>query len=147
MNAPPIDYVKHAATCTRCGKHLVLEQDPECPPLVIEKWMKIIVCNRCGKYLESYRRLDDAIAYVCNQWSLVMHKQAGHEVRGALRDKLTQLTKELQRLICERWNTTNEWCEDWVDFLIEQPHKSRMASKGQETLHRKARENADKERV
>lgn len=146
ITEPPTQYVKHAANCTRCGKNLVLEQDPECPPLVIDKWLKNIVCNRCGKYLENYRRLDDAIAFVCNQWMLVRNSPSSANVAGATREKLTKLTQTLERLIAERWNTTTAWCLDWVDLLMDKPQACRMASRSQETMHRKAREGANAKR-
>lgn len=143
---PPISYVKHPANCTRCGKNLVLEQDPECPEIIIKKWFPLIVCNRCGKYLEGYRRLDDAIAFVCGKWAFVRGGQQRNEVIGPARDKLTRLTQEMERLLTERWNTTSAWSLDWVDLLIDKPEACRLASRSQETLHRRARENAEKPR-
>ncbi len=138
-----IEWIKIACHCTRCKKPLVLQQDPECPELVIKKWLPLIVCQRCGEYLEAYRRIDDATAYVCSQWVLVMNNGNAGEVASALRDKLIKLTQNAERLFNRRWNTLGTWCMDWVDLLMAKPEACRMAMRSQEKAHIWARQQAD----
>jgi len=142
----PKPKIKHAAHCTRCKAPLVLEQDPECPPLAVEKWLAIIVCNRCGKYLESYRRIDDAIAYICGQYVLAMRSKSAGEVKAALGEQLTRLTQEFNRILCKRWTTTGAWSYELVEMLLEHPDKTRIALRMEEKNHRRARENADRQK-
>lgn len=132
----PVEWVKHAATCHKCGKHLVLNQDPECPDLLIEKWLPLIVCERCGTYLKEYTRIDDAMAKACADWNINRKDEK-------IREKLTNLTQRANRLFCRHWVTQFDWSSDWVDLLLEKPETCRQSMRWQERSHRKAREEAD----
>lgn len=139
------DSIKIAAHCTRCKAPIVLTQDPECPTLVVEKWLRVIVCNRCGKYLEAYRRIDEAIALIGRQLMLGLKSSSYGEIRAAASEKLTALTHEFERIVTKRYNTTDSWSYDFVELLMDKPDKTHVALRMEESNHRRARERADKE--
>ena len=111
---------------------------------MIEHWLRIIVCNRCGGYLEAYRRVDDAIAYVCTQLCLAIGTRGENDIRAVVREKLNALTRELNRILVKRWNTVAPWTGEFVDLLMEKPDKSRIAVRFEEKFHKSAREQSDK---
>jgi hypothetical protein len=122
-----------------------MNQDPECPPLVIEKWLKIIVCNRCGKYLEAYRRIDDSIAFIAGHVMLACKSASLDKVKSDASQKIVALTQELNRILTKRWNTTGQWSFEIVELMLEKPDMTRRICRMEEANHRKAREHADRE--
>lgn len=139
--------IKIAARCTKCGKDLVLSQHPDCPPLRVEMWLKIIVCNRCGAYLEALRKIDDAIAATCVQLMRPDKAKEPAQMRAFVSGQLERLTRELDRILCKRWVTTSCWSHEFVELLMDKPDKTRMAVRMEESNHRRAREQADMEAV
>jgi hypothetical protein len=135
--------IKFAAQCTRCKCSIVLTQGDGCPKLAIDKWLKIVVCNRCGKYLEAYRRIDDAVSYVCGQFMLARKSSSIGQIRAALSEQLTRLTQEFNRILMKRWSTTSSWSTEIVELLLDKPDKTRIVLRMEEKNHRQARELAD----
>lgn len=140
----PLDIAERIPSkCTRCQCALMLEVGAGCPPIRVEAWMRIVVCNRCGKYLERYRQLDDAIAFVCSRWSMAGKNRDA--ARSQIFAQLEALTLSLVRLFCERWQTTAEWHPEFVDLLLDLPDRSRIAVRMEEATHKKARAEADRQ--
>lgn len=139
--------MKHAANCKECGKGLVLDAHDDCPQITIEKWLPIIVCNRCGDYLAQRVRLTEGIQHVCNRVNTAM--QAGMrnlpEVKSAASEKLTQFTRKFVALLCNHWHTTNDWDVEMVNLIVEHPDRATVMLKAHEGAHRRAREKADRE--
>ena len=142
---PPRPVIEHAAHCTRCKKPLVLNQDAECPALRVPNWIAIIVCDRCGKYLERLRTIDDAIAKVANRWMIASGARDPSAVRAECSEQLVKLTQSLMRVLMQRWDTTDTWSLELVDMLLDSPDKTRLAVRHLAREHQTARENADRE--
>ena len=142
---PPIKVIEHAAHCTKCKAPLVLKQDADCPPLRVQSWISIVVCNRCGKYLERLRSIDDAIAKVANKWAVASGSRDPSAARGECSGQLVKLTQSLMRLLTQRWDTTDNWSLELVDLLLEKPDKTRLAVRHLAREHQSAREAADRE--
>lgn len=140
-----LEPVKIAAQCTRCKCNVLLNQDPECPPLAIDKWLKIVVCNRCGKYLEAYRQIEESIAFIAGQMMLAGKSSSFEKVKSDASQKLVSLTQELHRILTKRWNTVGQWSFEIVELILEKPNMSARICKMEESNHRKAREKADLE--
>lgn len=145
IEEPPIEVIEHAAHCTRCKKPLVLKQDATCPALHISAWLAIIVCDRCGKYLERLRTIDDAIAKVANRWMVASGARDPSAVRAECSEQLVKLTQGLMRVLRQRWDTTDTWSMDFVDLLLDKPDKTRIAVRHMARQHQQARENADRQ--
>ena len=142
---PPVTVIEHAAHCTRCKKPLVLKQDPDCPALHIQAWIAIIVCDRCGKYLERLRAIDDKIASVANKWSIASGSRDPSAARSECSDQLVKLTQSLMRLLMQRWGTTDTWSMEVVEMLLDNPDKTRIAVRHLAKEHQTARQKADSE--
>lgn len=137
---------KYAAKCTRCGKQLVLTVgDDACPELTIDKWLKIIVCNPCGDFLENMHRLERAMCHVCVQVMISERSKSRGDVRAAAEKKLTELTQEFTRRLSAHYTTINNWDHEFVDMLLERPNKCQAYLRMEASHHRKAREQADRE--
>ena len=137
--------MKLASECKACGKHVVLECDDQCPKLNLEKWLPIIVCNRCGDYMERRRLITERIQTACNQVIITATLKNKSEPMAKLRENLIQLTQSFCQLLCRRWQTTNDWSDEMVDIIMESPDKASLALRAHEGLHRRAREKADSE--
>lgn len=134
---------KIAGQCNQCRRKLLLEVGAGCPPIRVEAWLKIVVCNRCGEYLEKYRRIDDAIAFVCNRWAMAGRNRDA--ARAQIAGQLEALTRELVRVLTLRYDTTADWSMQFVEVLMECPDRSRIAVRLEEKSHRKARSEADRQ--
>lgn len=141
----PRPTIVHQAQCKQCRKKIELHQDAECPALRVPAWIAIAVCDRCGKYLERLRSIDDAIAKVGNRWSVASGSRDPSAARAQCSEHLVKLTQSLMRLLMQRWETTDTWSMEFVDLLLESPDKTRIAVRHIASEHRMAREAADRE--
>lgn len=135
---------KIATKCTHCARSILLQPGPDCPPLRVALWLKIIVCNRCGEYLEKRRKLTEAIQGICTTVGL-SPPSAMAAAAGKARDALSRLTQAYVTLLSKRWTTINDWSDEMVSLLLSSPLAATAALKAHEREHRKARERADAE--
>ncbi len=122
-----IEYV-----CKFCRQKRFFETDipADCPPLNIEKWRRMLVCNDCADH-ETDRRSVEAKIYT----QAIAWKMAQHGLRNAAdklapleqkcRDNLDGLTKTFCRIVCARNHHPNEWEPQMTDFIMKRPDKFR----------------------
>lgn len=141
----PIDQTdKIAAQCNHCRRNLLLQAGADCPRLRIDLWLKIVVCNRCGDYLEKRRTIIESSQAICTSVGLAP-KSAYEAARERAREPLIKLTQSFCHLLSKRWDTINDWSEEIVGMLLAQPMGATAALKAHERSHRRARETADAE--
>jgi hypothetical protein len=133
------------AKCTKCGRGLSLECDPDCPPIRIELWLKIVVCNRCGEYLEKRRAILDSTQAICNGISQLIGTKAHGDACAKSADALTKLTQSFVALLVRRWNTRNDWDLEMVNMITSHPSSAMKSLVAHERSHRMAREKADRD--
>jgi len=112
-------------TCRFCGVKHVAEYDDACPGIQVEKWMKLICCNKCADFRIERRDIMEGIAGACrlvqigtsNGKSLPLDKEA------RVRETLTKLTKRFATLMCDHLHLTNVWDSDFVNQLMDHPDK------------------------
>jgi hypothetical protein len=141
----PRPTIVHEAQCKQCGKKIELQQDSECPALRVPAWIGIAVCDRCGKYREQLRAIDDNIASVSTKWAVASGSRDPSAARAECSAHLTKLTQSLIRLLMQRWGTNDTWSIELVDLLLDAPEKTRIAVRTMAREHQIARERADRE--
>jgi len=112
-------------TCRFCGVSHIAEYDDECPGLHVEKWMKIICCNKCADFKTERKELTDGIAAACRVIQIHNYKGSGlpPNVESELRLKLEKLTKRYASIMCEHLHLTNVWDADFVQQFMDKPDK------------------------
>lgn len=116
-------------TCKFCGKHNVLTTDipADCPPLELEHWKKMLVCDSCADYERSRRDTEElirkqAIAIMMVRKSNVKVEKLS-EVEQKCRENLVWLTKKLAELVCARNHKPITWEPDVVNSILEHPDR------------------------
>jgi hypothetical protein len=112
-------------TCRYCGAKRIAEYDDDCPGMHLEKWLKLICCNRCADYNVDRREITDGIAASCRQIQIGTFngKKLAPEKEAFVRETLTKLTKRYTTLLCDSLGLTNVWDSDFVNQLFDHPDK------------------------
>lgn len=117
------------AKCKFCQKQLTLEIDPECPIGKVEAWLSWASCNRCADYMRARGKIERPIARVCGNLSIIKANLGGSvpsEVIGQARENLERLTRRYATVVCDYRLMKDVWQPDFVEQLLEQPHKSHL---------------------
>jgi len=112
-------------TCRFCGAQRMASYDDDCPGIQLEKWMKVICCNKCADFRVQRGNLTDGIASACRVIQVETFNGATLplEKETRIRLKLVKLTKRYATLMCDHLHLTNVWNPDFVDQLMEHPDK------------------------
>jgi len=117
-----IDYI-----CKFCGSKRVLECDtpPDCPPMDLDKWKKMLVCDGCADFERARRDTEDNIRKQCIALVIVRKSRVKveklDEVEQKCRENLVFLTKRLSELICKRNRRPMQWEPEVVEFIMQKP--------------------------
>ena len=115
-------------TCKFC-KHegiVTIGDDYPVDMIHVEKWIPMICCPRCADYMESKRKLSDAIQRICFGISAArqtLEAEKAFEVEARMRDKLEKITKKFCTLVCGYHRKTSVWDVEFVNMLAERPDK------------------------
>lgn len=115
--------MKVQTKCKFCRREIEMEVDQkgyENPMINAALWLKNIACNRCADYYNAKRKLTDGIGKICQ---VVQNSSGNDKVTAAAREKLTQRTKELSKLICDFKLIQFTWDSEFVNFLMAKPDK------------------------
>ena len=113
--------------CKFCGQPRVLTCDipSDCPPVNLEKWKKMLVCDSCADFERARRDTEENIRRQCMALNVVrvspvkVEKMA--EVEQKCRTNLVFLTKRLAELICKRNRRPIQWEPEVVEFIMQNP--------------------------
>lgn len=115
--------------CKFCGSKRVLECDipSDCPPLAMEKWKQMLVCNQCADYERGRRDTEDLIAKQAFSLKALrmgnLKEERIKELEERCRRNLTVLTKKYAGLVCRRKNHHLVWEPEIVEQIVDNPDK------------------------
>src|SRR5690349_12090700 len=90
----------------------------------LEVWRSMLTCDRCYDFRDQYKRLIDRIFRLCTAWQFLSTSKR-ESSRSKMKEKLSDVTKRLVRLIAEHFRQQNVWDEQIVDGLMSEPDKSK----------------------
>lgn len=109
--------------CKFCSKEIEMNVDVrgfDNPLLDLKRWLNHIACNRCASYYEAKNRLTDAIGTACN---LLINSRRDAKVLTVIETKLTTITKNLCKLICDFKLIQFVWDAEFVNMLMDKPEQ------------------------
>jgi rubrerythrin len=116
----------HPGKCKFCGYVLQLDIDDACPVQQLKSWIGLAACNRCADFRMNCLLIGDR----CNIVLGKLHNAAGTKKEKDVRDlavvRLTDMTKNLMRVICQHYKVETYWEKTIVDELLDHPAKLRV---------------------
>lgn len=112
--------------CKFCGKLGSVEiEDNSQTMFCVEKWAKILCCNRCGDYKVARRKIADAIkkGCICLLQTRMNPKADVIAFESQIRPKLENLAKQFTGLACRHYKTEFDYNSHFTDELMQQPEK------------------------
>ena len=119
--------MNHAYHCKFCGKPGILTYDPVPEfQLAIEKWLKIICCNRCGIFYAKKRGVQDKLFANC-MIVLQTHRaqpqpKNAEQILAIVRTRISNRCNEFAELVCDylKIQTVNDAA--FPEMLMEKPN-------------------------
>lgn len=117
--------------CKFCGSHRVLDTfvPDDCPPLALEKWKQMLVCNRCADYERARRDTEDLVAKQAASLTAIrmcnLKEERLKELEERCRRNLVLLTKKFANLVCGRNRCTLIWEPEIVEQILDDPKECR----------------------
>lgn len=123
-----MNYPYHCKFCKKPG--IVTCDDRFTDMFKIEKWLAMICCERCGKYMESKRSVQEAIRECAI--SLVRIKQAraeqkNSEMMGKIREALDLLCLRFAEIVCDYFKVQTVFEPEFVQVVYDRPQNSMAA--------------------
>lgn len=130
---------------------MTVDYDDECPMSDINKWKKILACNRCFDFYTAYnalgRKIGDAMASLAAARNTHRYMSSNDRLEKIERDTraiLEVITKKLASLLAGFYRTVNQWDEEMVNLLMDKPDAwqsiVRTLKRGAETQVRQQQE-------
>lgn len=127
-----------AYKCKMCGREGVvipetLDQGKDMDsafevfPDLVNKWSKMLTCNRCADYLSDRRDSLRKIRRACELLVASRMIKKGPklmEMETRIRDGLTALTKRFAAITCHYFNKSNVWDVEFVNMLMDKPKEA-----------------------
>lgn len=115
--------------CKFCGKPGKVDVGEHTSGIFdLTKWVKILCCDPCGQFMESKRKVEDAIKAEClKMWAFRKQerdreKVSKEEVKAE--EILTALTKRYATLVCDHYKRQFVWDAEFVNTLMDNPTQS-----------------------
>lgn len=115
--------------CKFCGKPGRVDAGDHTTGIFdLTKWIKILVCDRCGHFMEGKRKIEDEIKAEClKMWAFRKQerdreKLSKEEVKAE--EILTALTKRYATVVCDHYKRQMTWDAEFVNTLMDNPTKS-----------------------
>lgn len=93
----------------------------------LTKWVKILCCDPCGKYMVDKRKIQDAIKAQClDLWAIRKQEKDVEKVSKAevkAEENLIALTKRYAHMICEHNRRETLWDAEFVNSLMDRPRQ------------------------
>lgn len=108
--------------CKFCKREIEMEVDErglESPMLDVKLWLKNVACNRCAEFYTKKSRIAESIGKEC---LLLINSKADQTVSAIVEKKLTVLTKNLCKIICDFKYLQFTWDVEFVNMLMMKPH-------------------------
>lgn len=113
--------------CKFCGNPGSVEiEDNDATMFCIEKWQKMLCCNRCGDYRVNRRRVEDAIKKACMaivQFRAVLLGEKLFQAEARMRVMVQQLAEQYAKIVCKHYQKMDDFDQSFVDEFMSQPDK------------------------
>ena len=116
----------HPAHCKFCGCNVTCHIDDDCPEVNAANWLPLAACNRCADFRMTLLKIGDNIHHVLGKLHDMQASKNKGAAEAAAREKLTEITKRLMRVLCDFYRVQNYWQPECVDELIDHPEKYRF---------------------
>jgi len=118
--------MKHSYHCKFCGKPGEVEYEPVQEfKLQIKKWLEIICCDRCGKFHEEKRLVQDRIFANCMvviQTKKVQPRpKNADQILASLRTRISNRCIEFAELVCNHLKIQTVNDPAFADMLMDRP--------------------------
>ncbi len=112
--------------CKFCGNPGSVEiEDNDATMFCVEKWAKLLCCDRCGKFQVAKRRIADTVKKNCisllQRRKTTPDKEKLKEAEAAVRVSLVLLCSKYAEIVCKRWRKRNDFDDSFADDLMKQP--------------------------
>jgi hypothetical protein len=128
--------VKIPFTCHCCQRNGVATYDATCAPIRLERWVPLLVCNRCGDFHAGRRLMADGLWKTCYSLAVIMDTVPDASVRSEAirqaRERLNVKTKMFAAHVCNFWRVMTMWEPDFTQILLEKPRQCEQVLKDYE---------------
>lgn len=118
--------MKVTTNCKFCRRHIEMEVDEagfNSPIINAKLWLANCACNRCATFYKSRAIIAEKIGKYCQILIDSRRGQRDNEKENAICDRLTTLTKQLAKIVCDFYTLETQWESDFVDNLMQEPAK------------------------
>lgn len=113
-----------AYECKFCQKPGVVTLEEPVEFVAIEKWRKILSCNRCADYMVARRSAIDRVKRACTliqQIRMTITGAKAIELESRIRERLDDYTKAIAKIVCNYLNKSLVWDVQFVELLMGKP--------------------------
>lgn len=113
--------------CKFCHRARLFNCDisPDCPPLDLEKWKSLLVCDVCADFERSRRDMEWAVAKQAASLRAVRYGVTNvdklAQLEQKVRENLISLTKKYCKIVCDRHGKPFFWEPEIVEFIMNNP--------------------------
>ena len=112
-------------TCKECGQSKRIPVPEDAHPSAVEKFSKILHCNRCADFLsakssliyDGYKMADEILR--CKTLGF----EENHQAFVIIRKELAGITKRFAAQVCNYHGIRTIWEPDFVQHIIDNPEK------------------------